>query len=319
MNLKSWRPCWTAILLAAATTPAFSVARAAPPVIVVGGADAQVASVRRLGLMGRPMVAVSYLERGPNCRPTRAEPRVVAPPFHGIVSVTSRTFGSNIAPRTLMPSVANCGAKAVAKQDVIYSPDPGFAGEDEFVLEIEEGHRRVATHVRIGVVAKPGDIPRATDNARPALPEGELVGVSVGDGAVTFIDLGHSKTQSGVASVRAYTIFWPTYTLRGRNVVQQIDERVIDCARRTYRQHRSYTDCARRTYRQHRSYTFDGLGNEILWSSGNRVEPIARSDANETIARVMCEGMKLPRQNHVKGHLAALALGRAILGDGAPH
>ena len=56
----------------------------------------------------------------------------------------------------------------------------------------------------------------------------------------------------------------------------------------------------------------------MIWTSGNSVEPIPANNANDFIARVMCDGVQLPPQFYVKGHAAALAVGRAAIRKGKP-
>jgi hypothetical protein len=87
-------------------------------------------------------------------------------------------------------------------------------------------------------------------------------------------------------------------------MVQEVGERVINCSRRTYI--------------EHRSYAFDEAGNQVIWTSGNSVEPIPTNSANDFIARVMCDGVRLPSQSYVTGHAAALALGREAVRKGKP-
>jgi hypothetical protein len=222
---------------------------------------------------------------------------ITAPAFHGVVNVTPGSI--SIDTEGPAAALAHCGIASAPTQDVTYAPDPGYIGRDQFEIEAN-GDPKFAVRIGIAVVAKVGDVPSATtDDAAPALPDGMLLGVAVGRTVATFIDLDHSVLKGGIANVRTFTVFDPPFPSKGREVVQQVGETVIDCAHRTYI--------------EHRSYAFDETGNQVIWTSGNSVEPIPPNNANDFIARVMCDDVRLPPQSYVKGHVAALALGRAAI------
>jgi hypothetical protein len=228
---------------------------------------------------------------------------ITAPAFHGVVNVTPGSISiDRRATGGSATALAHCGIASAPTQDVTYAPDPGYVGRDQFEIEAD-GDPKFAAQIGIGVIAKTGDVPSATtDDAAPGLPEGTLLGVAVGRTGATFIDLDHSVLKDGIANVRTFMVFDPPFPLKGKEVVQQVGERVIDCAHRTYI--------------EHRSYAFDEAGNQVNWTSGNSVEPIATNNANDFIARVMCDGVRLPPRSYVKGHVAALALGRAVVRKG---
>ena len=307
MMRHSGRAVWPSLALVSALCGA-AAAQPAParvgagdqPVVIVEGA-APTSPAWPIALADRPVVAARYVGVRSDCRPTKAQLMITAPAFHGVVNVTP-----GFIPITggLATALAHCGIASAPTQDVTYAPDPGYVGRDQFEIEAD-GDPKFAARVGIGVVAKAGDVPSASsDDAAPGLPEGMLLGVAVGRGGATFIDLDHSVLKDGIANVRTFMVFDPPFASRGKEVVQQIGERVIDCARRTYI--------------EHRSYAFDEAGNQVIWTSGNSVEPIAPNNANDFIARVMCDGVRLPPQSYVKGHVAALALGRASIRKGPP-
>lgn len=274
------------------------------PVVIVEGAG-PTGPVWPIALAGRPIVAARYVGVRADCRRTNAQVMITAPAFHGVVTVTPGSISidrrATGGPAT---ALGRCGIASAPTQDVTYAPDPGYVGRDQFEIEAD-GDPKFTAHIDMGVVAKAGDVPSATtENAAPGLPEGTLLGVAVGRAGATFIDLDHSVFKDGIANVRTFMVFDPALRMKGRDVVQEVGERVIDCARRTYI--------------EHRSYAFDEAGNQVIWTSGNSIEPIPLNNANEFIARVMCDGLRLPPQSYVKGHVAALALGRAAIRKGPP-
>jgi hypothetical protein len=258
-----------------------------------------------VALAGQAVVAMRYVGLADNCRLTGAKVMIVAPAFHGVLSVAPGSISANPSGNeNLAARLSRCGIATAPTEDVTYTPDPGYAGWDEFQFEVQ-GDTQSSSRFGIGVVANAGDVPPVrTEETTPALPDGKLLGVAVGRTGATFIDLDHSVVKDGVATVRTYMVFDPPLAVKGKEVVQQVGERVIDCAHRTYS--------------EHRSYAFDEAGEEVIWTSGNSVEPIPANNANDFIARVMCDGAKLPPQNYVKGHAAALAFGRAAIRRGPP-
>jgi hypothetical protein len=273
------------------------------PVVIVEGKP-QAGPLSRTALAGQPVVAARYIGVREDCRPTGAKVMIIAPAFHGVVSVTSSSISIDPPATEDLSALSHCGIASAPTQDVTYVPDPGYIGRDEFQIEVD-GDPHVSPRIGIGVVAKPGDVPPASaGDMAPGLPDGMLLGVAAGRGGATFIDLDHSVAKNGVASVRTYMVFDPPFALKGKDVVQQVGERVIDCVHRTYI--------------EHRSYAFDEAGNQVIWTSGNSVEPIPANNANDFIARIMCDGVRLPPQAYVRGHVGALAMGRAAIRKGTP-
>ncbi|HEY1752400.1 MAG TPA: hypothetical protein VGG29_14160 [Caulobacteraceae bacterium] len=266
-------------------------------IIVEGGAAT--GPLWRTTLTGRPVIAARYVGIRADCRPTNAKVTIIAPAFHGVVSVTP---GAIPIDRPATRDLAHCRATTAPTQDVTYAPDPGYVGRDEFQIEVD-GDPLFSARIGVGVVAKAGDaVPQRMEDT--TLPEGMLLGVAVGRGGATFIDVDHSAARNGIANVRTYMVFDPPFALKGKEVVQQVGERVIDCLHRTYI--------------EHRSYAFDEAGDLVIWTSGNSVEPIPADNANDFIARVMCDNVRFPPQSYVKGHVAALAMGRAAIRKGEP-
>jgi len=299
-----------ALAVGAATVPARVAAGADRPgdhsLIIVGG-DVHAEGGWRMALAGKPVIAVRYVDVGANCRATGAKVLIVAPAFHGIVSVTPGSIVPDQSPPgNLQARLSHCGMASAPTQDVTYVSDPGFVGQDAFQIEVD-GASQIATRIGIGVVAGPGEAPFGAppEDTNVGLPEGALLGVAAGHGGATFIDLEHSAVRDGIASIRTYTVYDPPLPpLKGKRVLQDVGNVVIDCAHRTYI--------------EHRSYGFDEAGNQVIWTSGNSVEPIEAKSANDRLASVMCDGVRMPLQAQVRGHAAALELARAAIRKGGP-
>jgi hypothetical protein len=294
------------VLLASPSSDAAATAKPPDvPQILTAQDIASVRSVDVVTLTGRPVVALRYVDVGDDCSSRPESVSIATPAYHGIVDVNE----GSLAPRDpVLPNVralARCGAAAARTHDVIYRPDPGYAGRDQFDIEVHQGKDEFKIIIGIGVVAKAGDVPPAAmDPTDDSLPAGTLLGVSKGRGGAFFIDLDHSRVNDGIATVRIYTVFEPAYQLKGKEVVQEVRNSVIDCVHRTYI--------------EHRAFAFDEAGDQVIWTSGNRVETIPPNNALDFIARVMCDGVRLPPEAYVRGHAAALARGRAAIRKSLP-
>jgi len=258
------------------------------PQTIVAGAETASGSIWGTVIIGNSATVVRYV--GPDdCSQLDPFEPIALPAFHGVVSVIRRKVSPAAGPN-----------HATCAQDVIYQPDPGFLGYDQFQLGMSFGHRRVTQTVQMAVL-------RHADDPRPAvvtfspleLPDGPLLFATATPEAADFIDLDNSRLENGVVSLRYFRVWDPPYPLRGMTVAQTVGDQVIDCSRHTHS--------------DHREYAFDAEGSRVLWSSSNRVETIRAGSNLDGVVMLMCHAIAPPPDYVARGHRAALEMGRAFI------
>ena len=123
---------------AAAAQSADQVTRLEAPALMRGdGAISQ----RSATPSGEPLLLFHYFNVAPDCRPSEVSFRLATPPAHGAVSFLAsqnrpftdgRPLFADSDPRT------RCADRLVPSRDAVYTPAPGFSGQDSFVIEVSE-------------------------------------------------------------------------------------------------------------------------------------------------------------------------------------
>ena len=136
------------MMAAAAGTALAGAAQAQPPGGDVAGLEAP-AIVRGSGAMSQhsatptatPVMLFHYFNVGPDCRATEVTIRLVTPPAHGEVAFhdgQERPFAGGEPLFGDGDPRARCENRLAPTKDAVYTPAPGFAGDDSFVVEISE-------------------------------------------------------------------------------------------------------------------------------------------------------------------------------------
>ena len=114
------------------------VARLQAPAIMRGaGAFSQ----RSATPAGAPVVLFHYFDVGRDCRATEVTFRVTSPPAHGVVTFVAAQNRPFADGRPLFADDdprSRCDDRLAPSHDAIYTPAPGFSGQDSFVIEVSE-------------------------------------------------------------------------------------------------------------------------------------------------------------------------------------
>jgi hypothetical protein len=113
-------------------------------------------SQRSATLSGAELLLFHYFNVGPDCRPTEVTFRLTTPPAHGSVTFVASQNRPFTEGRPLFPDGdprARCADRLAPTRDAIYTPAPGFAGEDSFVIEADEGGTVASDAVDVLVLA----------------------------------------------------------------------------------------------------------------------------------------------------------------------
>lgn len=114
------------------------VARLQAPAIMRGaGAFSQ----RSATPAGVPVVLFHYFDVGRDCRATEVTFRVTSPPAHGevtFVPAQNRPFTDGHPLFADDDPRSRCDDRLAPSRDAIYTPAPGFSGQDSFVIEVAE-------------------------------------------------------------------------------------------------------------------------------------------------------------------------------------
>jgi hypothetical protein len=147
--------CIGAALVAAAAGAAWAqadetVARLEAPAIMRGaGAFSQ----RSATPSGAQVLLFHYFNVGHDCGATEVSFRLATPPAHGAVTFVASQNRPFTAGHPLFADGdprARCADRLVPTRDAIYTPAPGFSGEDSFVIEVSEAG--TVTSDRVGVL-----------------------------------------------------------------------------------------------------------------------------------------------------------------------
>ena len=131
-----------------------TVARLEAPALTRGvGAISQ----RSATTAGASLLLFHYFNVGPGCGPSEVTFRLATPPSHGevvFVASQNRPFADGRPMFAEGDPRARCADRLVPTRDAIYTPAPGFAGEDSFVIEASEAGEVVASDaVDVSVLA----------------------------------------------------------------------------------------------------------------------------------------------------------------------
>jgi hypothetical protein len=114
------------------------VARLQAPAITRGaGAFSQ----RSATPAGAPVVLFHYFDVGRDCRATEVTFRLRTPPAHGAVTLVpaqNRPFTDGHPLFADDDPRSRCDDRLVPSLDAIYTPAPGYSGQDSFVIEVSE-------------------------------------------------------------------------------------------------------------------------------------------------------------------------------------
>ena len=132
-----------AVLVAAAARtvaaqPAEQVTRLAAPALMRGdGAISQ----RSATPSGEPLLLFHYFNVAPDCGASEVSFRLATPPAHGTVRFVASQNRPFTDGRPLFADGdprARCGDRLVPTTDAVFTPAPGFSGQDSFVIEVSE-------------------------------------------------------------------------------------------------------------------------------------------------------------------------------------
>ena len=130
-----------------------TVARLEAPAITRG---AGAISQRSATPAGAPLLLFHYFNVGPGCGPSEVTFRLTTPPAHGAVTFVSSQNRPFADGRPLFaggdPRV-RCADRLVPTRDAIYTPAPGFSGEDSFVIEASEAGTVASDAVDVSVLS----------------------------------------------------------------------------------------------------------------------------------------------------------------------
>lgn len=133
--------------------PEDQVTRLEAPALVRGdGAISQ----RSATPSGQPLLLFHYFNVGPDCGPSEVSFRLATPPAHGTVSFVSsqsRPFADGRPLFAAGDPRARCADRLAPTKDAVYTPAPGFSGQDSFVIEASEGETVTSDAVNVLVLS----------------------------------------------------------------------------------------------------------------------------------------------------------------------
>jgi hypothetical protein len=150
--------CAAAALIATAAGAAsaqgdYVVTRLEAPAIVRGaGAMSQHSATPA----ATPVMLFHYFNVGGDCRPTEVTIRLATPPAHGAVTFADGQERPLSAGEPLFGAGdprARCADRLVSTKDAVYTPAPGFSGDDSFVVEISEAGVTSSDAIDVQVLA----------------------------------------------------------------------------------------------------------------------------------------------------------------------
>lgn len=130
-----------------------SVARLQAPAITRG---AGAMSQRSATTAGAPLLLFHYFNVGPACGPSEVSFRLATPPAHGevtFVASQNRPFADGRPLFVGGDPRARCADRLVPTRDAIYTPAPGFSGQDSFVIEASEAGTVASDAVDVSVLS----------------------------------------------------------------------------------------------------------------------------------------------------------------------
>lgn len=150
---------WLAATLIAAAAgavvaqPADQVTRLEAPALMRGdGAISQ----RSATPADKPLLLFHYFNVAPDCGPSEVSFRLAAPPAHGTVSFVASQNRPFAAGRPIFgpdDPRARCDDRLVPSRDAVYTPAPGYSGQDSFVIEAAEGGTVASDAVNVLVLS----------------------------------------------------------------------------------------------------------------------------------------------------------------------
>ena len=130
-----------------------TVARLEAPAIMRGAGSF---SQRSATPAGAPVLLFHYFNVGADCRATEVTFRLTSPPAHGSVTFAasqSRPFADGHPLFVDGDPRARCDDRLAPTRDAIYTPAPGFSGEDSFVIEVSEAGTVATDAVDVAVLS----------------------------------------------------------------------------------------------------------------------------------------------------------------------
>jgi len=138
---------------AVAAQPADQVTRLEAPALMRGdGAISQ----RSATPSDQPLLLFHYFNVAPDCRPSDVSFRMATPPAHGTVSFVASQNRPFTDGRPLFAGSdprARCADRLVPTRDAVYTPAPGYSGQDSFVIEVSEGGTVTSDAVNVLVLS----------------------------------------------------------------------------------------------------------------------------------------------------------------------
>jgi hypothetical protein len=105
---------------------------------------------------GEPLLLFHYFNVGPGCGPSEVSFRLATPPAHGAVTFVAsqnRPFADGRPLFVGGDPRARCADRLVPTRDAIYTPAPGFSGQDSFVIEASEAGTVASDAVDVSVLS----------------------------------------------------------------------------------------------------------------------------------------------------------------------
>jgi hypothetical protein len=130
-----------------------SVTRLDAPALMRGdGAITQ----RSATLAGKQLLLFHYFNVGPDCGATEVAFRLTTAPAHGevrFVAGQNRPYTDGHALFAGDDARARCANRLVPTTDAVYTPAPGYSGEDSFVVEASEDGTTASDTVSVRVLS----------------------------------------------------------------------------------------------------------------------------------------------------------------------
>jgi hypothetical protein len=142
-----------AVASAVAAQPVDEVTRLEAPALMRGdGAISQ----RSATPSDQPLLLFHYFNVATDCRPSDVTFRLATPPAHGTVGFVASQNRPFAGGRPLFAAGdprARCADRLVPSRDAVYTPAPGYAGQDSFVIEVSEGGTVTSDAVNVLVLS----------------------------------------------------------------------------------------------------------------------------------------------------------------------
>lgn len=149
----------------------------------------------------------------------------------------------------------------------------------------------------VQTIADPSAPPPAIAQLR--LPDGPLLGVSGNDDQATFLEIDQTSRHNDMVEVTLFQVFIHGIRMNDRVAAQMVV--------------RERFDCNKRTEVLLGGQAFDAAGNLVLWLPEFPPDPIRPGATEDHVAKVVCDGVRLPPTNVVTGHAAAVRMAHEMI------